>query len=69
MSVSDIISEALHLKPEERYLIIENLVESLNRPSKEIEEVWIAECVKRVEAYEKGELKTLSYNEVFGVKS
>lgn len=69
MSVSDIISEALHLKPQERYLIIENLVESLNRPDREIEEIWIAECIKRVEAYKKGEIATLSYDEVFGAKS
>ncbi|MCI4400137.1 MAG: addiction module protein [Campylobacteraceae bacterium] len=68
MSVSDIISEALHLKPQDRYLIIESLVESLNRSDKEIEEIWLAECLKRVEAYKKGKLKTLSYDEVFGIE-
>lgn len=65
MSLSTIIEEALELKPQERYIVIENLVQSLNKPDKEIEKIWIEESKKRLETYKKGEAKTLSYDQVF----
>jgi len=65
MSLNDIITEALTLKPQERYLIIENLVQSLNQPNPEIDKLWIEESMKRVEAMKKGTLKTVSYEDVF----
>ncbi|HHD75722.1 MAG TPA: addiction module protein [Campylobacterales bacterium] len=65
MSLNEIITEALTLKPQERYLIIENLVQSLNQPNPEIDKLWIEESMKRVEAIKKGTLKTVSYEDVF----
>jgi len=65
MSLAKIIDEALHLKPQDRYIIIENLVNSLNEPNNEIDKVWIQESLKRLEAYRKGAMKTYSYAEVF----
>ncbi|CAA6818622.1 MAG: Unknown protein [uncultured Sulfurovum sp.] len=65
MSLNDIINEALTLKPQERYLIIENLVQSLNQPNPQIDKLWIEESMKRVEATKQGTLKTVSYEDVF----
>jgi serine/threonine protein kinase len=65
MSINDIINEALTLKPQERYKIIENLVLSLNQPNTEIDQLWIEESTKRVEAIKNGTLKTVSYTDVF----
>lgn len=65
MSLPDILEEALHLKPQERYIIIENLVQSLNQPDEKITELWIEESQKRFEAYKKGTVKTFSYDQVF----
>jgi len=65
MSLNEIIDEALTLKPQERYVIIENLVQSLNQPNLEIEKLWIEESTKRVEAIKNGTLKTVSYKDVF----
>jgi len=65
MSINEIINEALALKPQERYMIIENLVKSLNQPNTEIDKLWIAESQKRVEAIKNGTLKTVSYGDVF----
>jgi putative addiction module component (TIGR02574 family) len=67
MSLPEIIKEALHLKPQDRYIIIENLIKSLDAPDEEIDEIWIEESQKRVKAYKKGLTKTLSYNQVFNV--
>ncbi|MCF6207164.1 MAG: addiction module protein [Sulfurovum sp.] len=64
MSLNDIIDEALSLKPQERYVIIENLINSLDMPDSKIEEAWIVESEKRVEALKKGKLEMIS-EEVF----
>jgi len=65
MSLPEIIEEALHLKPQERYIIIENLVQSLNQPNEEMDKIWIVESQKRLKAYKEGIAKTLSYDQVF----
>jgi len=54
------------MKPVDKYLIIEGLINSLDEPDKTIEEPWTIEAEKRLETYKQGKLKTLSYEEVFG---
>ena len=66
MSLPEIIEEAMHLKPQDRYIIIESLIYSLNSPDKEIDKIWIQESQKRLQAYKEGSIKTLSYEQVFG---
>ena len=66
MSINEIIDEALALKPQERYMIIEKLNDSLSVPNPEVEKAWIEETKRRLEAYKNGTLKTVSYEEVFG---
>ncbi len=66
MSLPEIIEEAMHLKPQDRYIIIESLIYSLNSPDKEIDEIWLQESQKRLQAYKEGSIKTLSYEQVFG---
>jgi len=65
MSLPEIIEEAMLLKPQDRYIIIENLIHSLNSPDKEIDKIWIQESQKRLQAYKEGSIKTLSYDQVF----
>lgn len=65
MGTNEIIQEAINLKPQEKYLIIESLVLSLNEPDKDIEKIWIEESQKRLDEYKKGNLKTLSFEEAF----
>lgn len=65
MGTNEIIQEAINLKPQEKYLIIESLILSLNEPDKEIEKIWIEESQKRLDEYKNGNLKTLSFEEVF----
>jgi len=65
MGTNEIIQEAINLKPQEKYLIIESLILSLNEPDKDIEKIWIKESQKRLDEYKNGNLKTLSFEEVF----
>ncbi len=46
MNIKKIISDALHLQPQKKYLLIENLIQSLNEPNMEVDEVWIEELQK-----------------------
>jgi len=61
LSLPEIIEEALHLPPSQRYIIIENLIESLNKRDKEIDKIWLEESKARLQAYKEGKAKTLSY--------
>jgi len=54
------------MKPADKYLIIEGLLNSLDEPDKTIDEIWAIEAEKRLKAYKEGRLKTVSYEEVFG---
>jgi putative addiction module component (TIGR02574 family) len=61
-----ILDQALKMRPADKYIIIEGLLNSLDEPDKTIEEIWTIEAEKRLKAYKEGNLKTLTYEEVFG---
>ena len=60
------LSQALKMKPAEKFLIIEGLINSLDEPDKTIDEIWAIEAEKRLKAYKEGKLETVSYEAVFG---
>jgi putative addiction module component (TIGR02574 family) len=60
-----VISKALHLKPAERFIIIETLIRSLDNPDPIIEKVWAIEAEKRLKAYKTGKAKTVSFENMF----
>ena len=61
-----LISEALQLKPAERFILIEALIRSLDVPNPQIEELWALEAERRLKAYKAGKLKTVSFEDMFG---
>lgn len=65
MSNKDILEMALKLKPEERFLIIEGLIKSIDEPDKNIDEIWAEEAEQRLKAYRDGKLQTISADEIF----
>lgn len=65
MSSKEILEQALSLKPEERFMIVEGLIESLDHPDQKIDEIWAKEAEKRLMAYRKGELEGIPMDEVF----
>jgi putative addiction module component (TIGR02574 family) len=61
-----VISDALSLPPRSRAKLAEQLLESLDDPKqKEIDRLWADEVEDRIDAYERGELKTIPGEEVF----
>lgn len=67
-SSKTVLEKALRLKPQERFVIIEGLLLSLDEPNKEIDEIWAVEAKKRLAAYRSGKLKGVPFEEVFGEK-
>lgn len=57
--------EALSLDPIAKIQLIDELIQSLDLPDKELDKLWLDEAQSRIEAYEKGEMKAVSAQEVF----
>jgi putative addiction module component (TIGR02574 family) len=65
MSVREIIEQALDLKASDRFLIVDELIKSLDKPDEAIENVWVEEAQKRLQLYDEGKLETVSEEEFF----
>ncbi len=65
MSTADtIFKEALTLKPSEKAQLIDKLISTLDKSDKEIDELWSREVEDRIDAYEKGNIKAISLEDV-----
>ncbi len=65
MSKNDILRDAMHLNANDRFAIVDALLKSLDKPDKEIDEIWATEAVDRLKAYREGGLETTSMEEIF----
>ena len=65
MNSEKLLKEALTLKPQERFLIVEALLKSLDKPDEEIEAIWNDEIEKRSRALDGGKLKTIPFDKIF----
>ena len=61
-----VLNEAMGLPPNERALVAEQLLASLDSSaSNSIDEMWAIEAERRIDAYDRGEINAISANEVF----
>jgi len=63
-SSEEILTEALALPPIERVSIIDQLLSSIDMPDGMIDSTWKEEVAKRIDAYQKGHIKSIPLNEV-----
>lgn len=68
MSNKELLEQAMKLKPEERFLLIEGLIQSLDEPDKKIDEIWAIEAEKRLKAYREGKLEGIPMDDIFKQK-
>ena len=54
MSSQEIIQNALKLSPQEKLLVVDSLLKSLDEPDKEIEKIWVEESEKRLQLFRQG---------------
>ncbi len=66
MQVNEIIQEALRLPAAARFEIVDQLMQSLDKPDPEIDRLWGEEAVRRLARFDAGHSKTHSIDEVFG---
>lgn len=60
-----VLSEALNLPPNERAQLAERLFSSLDISQKGLDRLWAQEADSRIDAYERGDIKAVSANDVF----
>lgn len=65
MSSKDILEQALKLKPEERFMVVEGLLNSLDEPDRRLDDIWAEEAEKRLKAYREGSLEGIPMEEIF----
>ena len=65
MSSKEILERAIALKPEERFIIVEGLLQSLDEPDRKIDQIWVEEAEKRLRAYRDGRLEGIPIEDVF----
>ena len=61
-----LLNQALDLPANERAILAEQILLSLDLPDAELDELWAVEVESRIDEYEKGNIKTKSAQEVLG---
>jgi len=62
----DLFDEAISLPVEERTLLVDRLLQSLNPSLSDIDKLWAEEAEKRLKEITEGSVKTIPGDEVFG---
>lgn len=60
-----LIKELMMLDPKEKTDIIEWMLKSLDEPDEKIDALWKKESEERIDAYEKGDVTSVSVEEAF----
>ena len=65
MRAKDVLKQALKLKPEDRFSLVEGLIRSLDEPDSQLDAIWAEEAEKRLKAYREGRLDGDSLEDIF----
>lgn len=61
-----VLEKAIHLPPVERAELVEQILSSFDRPSRdEIDALWAKEAEDRIDAYDQGKIKAIPVSQVF----
>ncbi len=65
MNTKQLIEEAVSLPVEERTLVVDSLLRSLNQPESEIDKEWAKEAKRRLDELRSGRVNAIPGEEVF----
>jgi len=65
MRSKDVLAKALQLKPDERFMVVEGLIKSLDEPDSSLDAIWAEEAEKRLQAYRSSNLEGIPMEEIF----
>ena len=60
MDSKEILEQAIKLRPDERFLVVQGILKSLDEPDSSLDEIWAEEAEKRLAAYREGRLNGVS---------
>ncbi len=63
-----LLKKAILMKPQDRFYLIEGLIRSLDEPDKEIDDLWINEAKKRLNAHRERKNSGVPIKKVFEEK-
>jgi putative addiction module component (TIGR02574 family) len=61
---NNVFKDALTLRPSEKAQLIDKLLSSIDKPDKDIDELWASEAEDRIDAYDQRKIKTISLDKV-----
>lgn len=61
---ANLLNDALALEAPKRAELVDELLASLDQPDKEIDALWAEEAESRIDAYDRGEIESVSVHEV-----
>lgn len=61
---NDVFNAAIQLEPIEKAKLIDQLIQNLDAPDKEIDQQWAKEAEARLSAFQTGKLRSISLEEV-----
>jgi len=59
------LGRLLKLKPDERFMVVEGIIKSLDEPDRSLDAIWAEEAEKRLNAYRAGNLGGIPMEEIF----
>jgi putative addiction module component (TIGR02574 family) len=65
MNTKELINEVVSLPVEERTLVVDSLLRSLNQPESEVDKKWASLAQKRLVEMKNGTIKSIPGDEVF----
>jgi hypothetical protein len=65
MNNTELLNHALQLNPQDRFLIVEGLLKSLDEPDENLDQLWAEEAQKRLLAYRSGSSKGIPMEDIF----
>ena len=57
---NEVLKEALALRPAQKAELIDRLLSALDKPDKDIDELWAKEAESRIDAYEQGKMRAVT---------
>ena len=65
MNTEQILEHALQLNANQKFSIVDALLNSLDEPDDTLEEIWNTEAEKRLHAYRTGNLRGIPMEQIF----
>ncbi len=68
MDSKEVLEQALALKPNDRFSVVEGILRSLDEPDVSLDTIWADEAERRLRAYREGKLEGIPIQEIFKEK-